>query len=378
MQLAVVAAGFSPGEADQLRRAMAAWKRQGGLGHFGERLINGMRERGYSEAFAQRLFAQIQGFGEYGFPESHAASFALLVYVSAWLKYHEPAAFTAALLNSQPMGFYAPAQLLRDVRAHGVKVLPIDVNVSEVDCVLEIDADRAAIRLGLRLVGSLSRAGAERVVASRRARAGESFVSVQQLAEAAGLDRGDLEALAAAGACASISGNRHQTFWAVTGAETPLPLAPPSQESALPLLRRPSEARDVIADYGTLGFTLGRHPLAFLRVLFARRGVIEASALETCEAGESVQLAGLVVSRQKPATASGVTFVTLEDETGSVNLIIWRAVGERYRPALFTARLLEVTGRLQREGDIQHVIVQALHDRSAWLGRLLTRSRDFR
>jgi len=379
MQLAVVAAGFSPGEADQLRRAMAAWKRQGGLGHFGERLICGMRERGYSEAFAQRLFAQIQGFGEYGFPESHAASFALLVYVSAWLKYHQPAAFTAALLNSQPMGFYAPAQLLHDARAHGVSVLAIDVNVSDYDCVLESeDTGSPAIRLGLRLVGSLCRAAAERVVASRGARAGAPFRSLQDLAEAARLERVDLEALAAAGACASISGNRHQAFWAVAGAETPLPLAPAAEESALPLLRRPSEAMDVVADYGSLGFTLGRHPLAFLRPQLAQRGMIDARQLDDCRAGQPVHLTGLVVSRQKPATASGTTFVTLEDETGSVNLIVWRQVGERYRNDLFTARLLEVSGCLQREGAVQHVIVRTLHDRSAWLGRLLTRSRDFR
>ncbi|MFO0226914.1 MAG: error-prone DNA polymerase, partial [Gammaproteobacteria bacterium] len=262
MQVAIVAAGFTPGEADQLRRAMAAWKRHGGLGHFEQRLLDGMRARGYDASFAARIFGQIQGFGEYGFPESHAASFALLVYVSAWLKCHEPAAFTAALLDSQPMGFYAPAQLVRDAREHGVEVRAVDVGVSGVDCALEpgsgVDG-RPALRLGLRLVRGLSRAGAERVVA---ARAAQPFTDLQGLAEAAALDRGDLEALAAAGACASLSGNRHHAFWQVAGTETALPLAPPAADPTLPLLPVPTEGEDLVADYRSLGLTLGRHPLA--------------------------------------------------------------------------------------------------------------------
>jgi error-prone DNA polymerase len=389
MQVAIVAAGFTPGEADQLRRAMAAWKRHGGLGHFGERLISGMRERGYSEAFAARIFEQIQGFGEYGFPESHAASFALLVYVSAWLKYHEPAAFTAALINSQPMGFYSVSQLVRDAREHDVEVRPVDVCVSDWDCTLETSErstdERPAIRLGLRLVRSLSSAAAERIVAARAARIADEgrgvspvFVDLQDLAVAAALDRGDLEALAAAGACAALTGNRHRAFWAVAGTESALPLAPPAREEALPLLSAPTEGENLVADYRHLGLTLGRHPLALLRSSFERRGVVRATELAHLDDGTRVAVAGLVTTRQKPSTASGVTFVTLEDDSGHVNLIVWKNVGAMHRRALFEARLMEVEGRLQREGLVTHVIVERLYDRSRWLGRLVTRSRDFR
>jgi error-prone DNA polymerase len=377
MQLAIVAAGFSPGEADQLRRAMAAWKRHGGLGHFGERLIRGMRERGYSEAFAQRIFEQIKGFGEYGFPESHAASFALLVYVSAWLKCHEPAAFTAALLNSQPMGFYGPSQLVRDARAHGVTVRAVDVLCSDYDCTLEPDGTsaRPALRLGLRLVRGFGAAAAERLV---RARAVRTFDSLQDLAVRAELDRGQLEALAAAGACATLTGNRHQAFWAVAGTEAELPLAPAAEEIAVPMLAQPTEGEDLVADYRHLGLTLGRHPLALLRAFFEPRRVLRASDLLMQPSGIRVRVAGLVVTRQRPGTASGVTFVTLEDDTGNVNLIVWKQVGEAHRRALFDARLLEAEGRLQRQQSVTHVIVERLFDRSRQLGRLLTRSRDFR
>ncbi len=374
MQIAIVAAGFSPGEADQLRRAMAAWKRRGGLGHFEERLIQGMRARGYTETFAQRVFAQIQGFGEYGFPESHAASFALLVYVSAWLKCHEPAAFTAALLNSQPMGFYSPSQLVRDAREHGVEVRAVDVLVSDWDCTLEATlTGRPAIRLGLRLVHSLTRAGADRVVAVR-----DRIGSLQDLVRHAGLDRGDLEALAAAGACANLTGNRHQAFWSVAGTEVELPLAPCAEEPALPLLPVPTEGQNLVADYRSIGLTLGRHPLALLRSMFSPREVCTASQLLSLPHESPVSVAGLVTMRQRPGTASGVTFVTLEDDTGYVNLIVWKRIGVQYRRELLHSRLLEAEGYLQREGAVLHVIVERLHDRSAWLGRLATRSRDFR
>jgi error-prone DNA polymerase len=403
MQVAIVAAGFTPGEADQLRRAMAAWKRHGGLGHFEQRLLSGMRARGYDEAFAARIFGQIQGFGEYGFPESHAASFALLVYVSAWLKCHEPAAFTAALLDSQPMGFYPPSQLVRDAREHGVEVRAVDVCVSGWDCSLEpASAGRVegppALRLGLRLVRGLTQAGAARVVAARGARcaAGEPpqpFADLQDLAAAAALDRGDLEALAAAGACASLAGNRHHAFWQVAGTEVALPLAPPAPEPALPLLPVPTEGEGLVADYRSLGLTLGRHPLALLRPCWPQAGrggragrgggadgspLLSARGLGEVADGARVRVAGLVVTRQKPATASGVTFVTLEDDTGNINLIVWRRVGEAQRDALLRSRLLEVTGRLQREGEVTHVIAERLTDRSAFLGALLVRSRDFR
>jgi len=385
MQLAIVAAGFTPGEADQLRRAMAAWKRHGGLGHFGERLIRGMRERGYGKDFAARIFGQIQGFGEYGFPESHAASFALLVYVSAWLKCHEPAAFTAALLNSQPMGFYSPSQLVRDAREHGVEVRPVDVCVSDWDSTLEpTSGGRPAIRLGLRLVHSLKQAAAERIVAARNSNSLQTdadtlpFADLQQLAERAALDRGDLEALAAAGACAALSGNRHRAFWAVAGTEFALPLAPPAREEAVPMLTVPTEGENLVADYRHLGLTLGRHPLALLRAPFERQGVLQARQLASVADGAQVAVAGLVTTRQRPSTASGVTFVTLEDDTGNINLIVWKNIGAAHRRALFESRLMQVQGRLQREGLVTHVVVEHIHDRSRWLGRLLTRSRDFR
>jgi len=382
MQLAIVAAGFTPGEADRLRRAMAAWKRRGGLGQFEQRLIHGMLERGYSEDFARQIFSQIQGFGEYGFPESHAASFALLVYVSCWLKCHEPAAFTCALLNSQPMGFYAPSQLVRDVRNHGVEVRSVDVRSSEVDCSLEPGTAPAdehngpALRLGLRMVQSLSATGAARLVA---ARAVAPFKDVQDLAARAALDRGDLEALAAASALAGLTGNRHQAFWSVAGTERELVLAPRGDRNEpTPLLPLPSEGEDVIADYRAVGLTLGRHPLALLRPLFARERLLCASDLAAVPHGRHIGVAGIVITRQRPATASGVTFVTLEDETGYVNLIVWERTGKAQRRALLESRLMEARGELQREGSVIHLIAHRMRDRSALLGELLTRSRDFR
>ena len=377
MQLAIVAAGFTPGEADRLRRAMAAWRRKGSLGPFEQRLVEGMRERGYEEGFARQVFQQILGFGEYGFPESHAASFALLVYVSAWLKRHQPAAFCCALLNSQPMGFYAPAQLVRDARAHGVEVRPVDVAVSDWDAALEAGEEgEPALRLGLGLVRGLSRDGARRLV---EARAGGAFDSVQQLAERAALERSDLEALSAAGALAGLAGNRHRAAWRVTGVERPLPLLPSLRiPEGLPLLRAPREGEDIVADYRALGLTLGRHPLALLRPQLAADGWLSAAALWERPNGERVRTGGIVVTRQRPGSASGVTFVTVEDETGQANLIVWKSLGDRQRRVLLGSRLLGVSGEVQREGDVLHVIARRLEDRSALLGELAARSRDFR
>ncbi len=377
MQLAIVAAGFTPGESDQLRRAMAAWKRKGGLGHFEQRLIGGMRERGYGEGFARQIFSQIQGFGEYGFPESHAASFALLVYVSAWLKCHHPAAFTAALLNSLPMGFYAPAQLVRDARVHGVAVRGVDIIASHADCTLEPGQGGApALRLGFTLVKSLSVAAAERIVAARNA---APFIGVQDLGERAGLDRRELEALAAAGALAPLEGHRHRAYWGVAGFETPLPTAPSApREVSLPLLRAPTEGQDIVADYDAIGLTLGRHPIALLRRRLSAMGVMTVEDLAACRPDDRVTVAGLVTTRQRPATASGVTFVTLEDETGPVNIIVWRELGKRQRRELIHAPLLQVQGRLQREAGVVHVVATRLTDRSRLLGALPARSRDFR
>jgi error-prone DNA polymerase len=377
MQLAIVAAGFSPGEADRLRRAMAAWKRKGGLEPFQKQLIDGMRERGYEESFAQQIFNQILGFGEFGFPESHSASFALLVYTSAWLKHYQPAAFCAALVNSQPMGFYAPAQLVRDARNHGVEVRAVDVTLSSWDCTLERREDgHPALRLGLRLVKHLSQEGAARLLEARSQRA---FDSIVDLAERAALDRRDLEALAAADSLARLSGHRHRAVWQVTGVERALPLLPAATavEEGIPLLRAPREGQDIVADYGSTGLTLRRHPLALLREKLQRRGVLLTQELWEQPNGKLVRTAGLVITRQRPGSAGGVTFVTMEDESGYVNLIVWNKVAVAQRAPLLESRLLEVHGKLQREGDVQHVIAQRLTNLSAMLGDLLVVSRNF-
>ena len=376
MQLAVVAAGFTPGEADQLRRAMAAWKRKGGLGHFEERLIRGMRERGYEEEFAKAIFRQILGFGEYGFPESHAASFALLVYVSAWLKRHEPAAFTAALINSQPMGFYAPSQLVQDARRHGVEVRAVDVRASDWDCTLEPGPPSGpALRLGLCIVKGLPEEAARRLVEARTL---APFTAVQDLAGRAGLSRRELQCLAAAGALSGLAGHRHRAAWAVAGVEAPLPLLPePRIAEGLPLLRAPREGEDIVADYARTGLTLRRHPLALLRDRLESRGLSSAERIRGLPNGATVRTAGLVITRQRPGSASGVTFVTLEDETGSINLIVWRDVAERQRQALVGSRLMGVAGELQLEGEVMHVIAHRLVDLTHLLGRLVTRPRDF-
>ena len=531
MQLAIVAAGFSPGEADRLRRAMAAWKRKGGLEPFQKQLIDGMRERGYEDSFAQQIFKQILGFGEYGFPEcvvgetrvidadsgrwltidevisghaqldntlacdedlrlrkrkvlrvirsgmksvwrlrsalgheimataehpfmtmggwrelgelkvgdhvatalesiaeilksrdlarlahsdlywdrlveiepvgdretydlqiegdhnflanhfvvhnSHSASFALLVYTSAWLKHYEPAAFCAALINSQPMGFYAPAQLVRDARSHGVEVRAVDVTISAWDCSLERREDgRPALRLGLRLVRHLSQEGAARLLTARALR---PFGSLADLAERAALDRRDLEALAAADALTRLSGHRHRAVWQVTGVERALPLLPAmtAVDEGIPLLRAPREGQDILADYGSLGLTLRRHPLALLRGKLQRRGIVPTQELWERPNGQMVITAGLVITRQRPGSAGGVTFVTMEDETGYVNLIVWNRVAIEQRAALLESRLLEVQGKLQREGDVQHVIAQRLTNLSSLLGDLVVAARNF-
>ncbi len=376
MQLAIVAAGFSPGEADSLRRAMAAWKRKGGLGHFEERLVRGMRERGYAETFAQQIFRQILGFGEYGFPESHAASFALLVYVSAWLKRHEPAAFAAALINSQPMGFYAPSQIVQDARRHGVEVRPVDAARSDWDCTLERgDGETPALRLGLRLAKGFPEGAALRLVA---ARAQGAFGDVPTLAQRAALDRRELGCLAAAGALEPLVGHRHRAAWQVSGVEPALPVLPdPRIAEGIPMLRAPREGEDIVADYRHTGLTLRRHPVALLRARLESRGIVTAARLRELRTGATVRTAGLVITRQRPGSASGVTFVTLEDETGSINLIVWRDVAERQRRALVASRLMGVAGELQAEGEVVHVIARRLVDLSAWLGALAAPSRDF-
>ncbi|HEU4623993.1 MAG TPA: error-prone DNA polymerase [Steroidobacteraceae bacterium] len=381
MQLAMVAAGFTGGEADALRRAMAAWKRRGGLEPFKEKLISGMVARNYDREFAERIFNQILGFGEYGFPESHAASFALLVYDSSWLKCYEPAAFTCALLNSLPMGFYAPAQLVRDAREHGVEVRPVRIEASELESTLERREQdgQPALRLGMKLVKGLSEEGAKRIV---KARAQRPFASVQDLAERAALDRADLEALAGAGALASLSGNRHLAFWEVAGTEKPMPLAPRGQRAAddeegRPLLTAPTPWQTVLADYGSTGLTLGPHPLALLRERLARENILRAQDLRETPNGRKVKTAGIVLLRQHPSSANGVIFVTIEDETGAINLIVWSSVADAQRRPLLESRLLEVHGELQHQHGVMHVIAERLIDRSSLIGELLARSRDF-
>ena len=377
MRLAIVAAGFTAGEADGLRRAMAAWKRKGGLQHFQQKLVDGMRERGYPEGFALQIFNQILGFGEYGFPESHAASFALLVYTSSWLKHHAPAAFCAALINSQPMGFYAPAQLVRDAQFHGVEIRPVALDISDWDCTLERQADgSAALRLGLRMVKRLSQEGARRLLAARAERA---FIHLADLAERAALDHRDLEALAAADALKALTGHRHRAVWQVSGVERALPLLPAETvtEEGVPLLRAPREGQEIIADYGSTGLSLRRHPVALLRDKLTRRGVIPHEALWEQPNGRTITTAGLVITRQRPGSAGGVTFVTLEDETGYVNLIVWKRVAEAQRAPLLESRLLEVRGKVQREGDVLHVVTLRLTNLSMLLGDLAVVSRNF-
>ena len=376
IKVAMVAAGFSPGEADRLRRSIAAWRRRGTLQQFESRLVEGMVARGYEESFARRIYQQILGFGEYGFPESHAASFALLVYVSAWLKWHHPAAFFAALLNSQPMGFYAPAQLIQEARRQGVTVAPVDVRRSEWECTLEAAAGspEPQLRLGLRMIKGLPRAGVERLM---KARAEADFLTVQDLARRASLSKGDLQRLAAAGALAGLAGNRHQAAWLVMGMEPALPLIGTVVEEAVPALPLPTEGENIRADYANLGLTLERHPLALLRFQLGQRRVVTAAEVRARRHGQLIRTAGIVIGRQRPASANSVTFVTLEDETGQVNLVVWRQLAERQRSVLLKAQLLGVSGEVQREGEVLHVIARRLWDYSFLLGRLLTRSRDF-
>lgn len=382
MQLAILAAGFTPGEADQLRRAMAAWRRRGSLGPFEDRLISGMLMRGYSRDFAERVFAQIQGFGEYGFPESHAASFALLVYVSCWLKRHHPDAFLAALLNSQPMGFYAPAQLVRDARAHGVEVRGVDVNRSSVCSSLEpSDSDPWPVRLGLDRIAHLSEDAMERVVLARTQQG--PFQSVEDLAQRASLSRADLQALAAANALEGLAGHRHSASWIAAGHEPMKGVLSPTQvqEPRLEprLLPEPSEASGLVADYASLGLTLGRHPIALIRdQLRERFKSVPAIELLKMPHDRLARASGIVTHRQRPGTAKGVVFMTLEDETGSVNLIIWPDVLSRFKQACLQGQVITAYGRWQT----QHLVSLRIEDHTALLAQALggvvqRKSRDF-
>jgi error-prone DNA polymerase len=373
MQLAVVAANFTPGQADQLRRAMAAWKRKGGLEPFEQKLLAGMAANGLPKSFAQRIIAQIQGFGEYGFPESHAASFALLVYVSAWLKRHHPAIFLCGLLNSQPMGFYSPSMLVQDARRHGVTVLPPDVTVSDWDS--NIDAT-GAVRLGLREISGFSKVTAGRIAMIDRKKS--PFLSIADLAARATLQRRDLDLLADADALSSLAGHRRQAAWAATEAVVQGDLFDglPVRElgADLPM---PSEAENLVADYRSLGLTLRRHPLALLRQHLGERRFVMAASLKTAGQHALIRAAGIVVGRQRPGTATGIVFVTLEDESGLVNVVVHPQLVEKQRRELLGSSLLGVYGQLQIEGEVIHLVAKRLVDLSAWMGRLETSSRDF-
>ena len=385
MQLAVVAAGFTPGEADKLRRAMAAWKRKGGIGPFRDKLITGMLLRGYTSEYAEQIYRQIQGFGEYGFPESHAASFGLLVYVSSWLKCHQPAAFCAALLDSQPLGFYAPAQIVRDAINHGVEVQPIDVTTSDWNCKLQPSSANdaiATVRLGLELVSGLSEDAGKRIV---EARSLERFSDVQDLARRAALSRGDTSALARADALATLAGHRRRALWATLGvdAEAPevAPMAAHTLAEAAVDLAPPTEGQDIVADYHHTALTLRRHPLALLRERFNAKGYLSAADIGNARDKQRVRTTGIVTCRQRPGTASGVTFVTIEDETGTVNVVVWNSTGEKYRRAMLQSTLLTVYGHVERVttgvSPIVHLIAARLEDHSSLLGALTMPSRDF-
>jgi error-prone DNA polymerase len=384
MQIAMLAAGFSAGESDALRRSMAAWKRKGGVHKFYERMVSGMLERGYTQQFADSIFKQIEGFGEYGFPESHAASFALITYVSCWLKHHEPACFLAAMLNSQPLGFYGPSQLVQDARRHGVEVRAVDVLHSDWDCTLEASqADathsRLTVRLGLCLVSGLQQTAVQRIVA---ARAADPFASTEDLALRAQLDAGDLTALASADALISLSGHRRQQVWDASALKNAPPLlrAVPIDEEILELPAA-AEGEEVVFDYAALGLTLRSHPLLLLRKQLSKLKLQTAAQLRDLPSGRLVKACGLVTMRQQPQTAKGVVFVTLEDETGSVNVIVWKSLRERQRTELMRSKLMAVYGQWQCDedsgGQVRHLIAQHLKDLTPLLGGLVTQSREF-
>ncbi|OCX91812.1 MAG: error-prone DNA polymerase [Pseudomonas sp. CO183] len=377
MELAIVAAEYTPDEADKLRRAMAAWKRHGSLEPHRVRLTERMLAKGYQPDFIARIFEQIKGFGSYGFPESHAASFALLTYASCWLKRHEPAAFACALINSWPMGFYNPDQILQDARRHRLEIRPVDVRHSGWDCSLEpCSQEQPAIRLGLRMVRSFREADARRIEAARQR---QPFTNIHDLCLRAELEPRAREQLADAGVLRGLAGHRHRARWAVAGVEPQLPLfaSLPATEETPINLPLPSVSEDLLNDYATLGTTLGPHPLALLRDELKARRCRSSRELAMIEHGRPVSIAGLVIGRQRPQTASGVIFVTLEDEFGMVNVVVWRDLAERQRRPLIQSQLLRVDGHLESASGVRHLIAGRLSDLTPLLTGLDVRSRDF-
>jgi len=359
---------------------MAAWKRKCGLEKFHDKLIHGMRERGYTREFAEAIYAQIQGFAEYGFPESHAASFALLAYASAWLKCHQPAAFLAALLNSQPMGFYSPSQLVQDARRHGVEVRAVDVSCSDWEATLETDIEASgeqpvAVRLGMNLVRGLPQAAGWRI---EEARAVRPFCDLRDLALRASLSEKDMQTLAAADALKNLAGHRREALWQASATAPGRGLLRGALPEPEPLhLPPPSDLDQTVSDYRTLGLTLGRHPLSFLRKQLFDRRFMTAEILKTYQQGQFARACGIVTVRQRPATAKGTIFVTLEDETGHVNVIVWPSLIEQQRHELLNASLLGVYGIWQTENNVNHLIAKRLLDVSPLLGRLSIGSKDF-
>lgn len=383
----VIHAGYTPSQADGLRRSMAAWRQGGDMEPHRARIRQLMEDKGYAAEFIEQIFEQIKGFGSYGFPQSHAASFAKLVYISCWLKRHEPAAFACALLNAQPMGFYLPSQIVQDARRGnggrvGVEVRPVDVTCSDWDNTLEgghprrgvDDGGQPAIRLGLRQVAGLSEGTGKRIVAARAQRA---FDDVRDLSLRAGLDDKAHRALAEAGALQALAGHRHAARWAVAGIERQRPLLPGSPDEDAIVLPAPTAGEDVLSDYRAVGLTLQAHPLALLRARLQRERVLDSRQLRALPHGRGTWAAGIVTQRQRPATASGTIFVTLEDEHGMVNVVVWPHVALRRRRALLGSRLLAVRGRWEDVDGVQHLIARDLRDLSSMLGELPAASRDF-
>jgi len=378
MRVAMVCAGFSPGEADQLRRAMATFKFTGSVSTFRDKLIAGMVGRGYAREFAERTFSQIEGFGSYGFPESHAASFALIAYASAWMKCHHPDVFCCSLLNAQPMGFYAPAQIVRDARQHGVEVRPVCVNASRWDCTLEPAKGRfLAVRLGLNVVKGLNNADAAALIG---ARGGQPYRGVTDIRQRAGVKVTALERIAEADGFRTLGLERRQALWDIRGlADTELPLFAAADEAAEPTVALPPmpQGGEVVEDYRSTGLSLRRHPVAFLRRELARERITPCAALADLRDGARATVAGVILVRQRPGSASGVVFITIEDETGHANLIVWPAVFERQRRLVMSASMLGCRGKVQKEGEVIHVVADQLTDLSDLLASVGQRDGAF-
>lgn len=376
MKLAVVAAGFTGGEADQLRRAMGAWRKTGVMEHFRQRMRSGMHAKGYTEEFAERLFQQIRGFGEYGFPESHAASFALLVYVSAWIKRYHPDVFLASLLNSQPMGFYAPAQLVSDAYKHGVDVRPADINHSDWDSTLESKADGShAVRLGWSLVVSLGKEPAQKIVS---ARSSGLFMSWNDFVRRTKFRTATLTKLANADAFQSLGLSRRDALWRALAPRESGTLFDGLDDEPEVALPRMTPEQEVIADYQTGGMSLRDHPLRFLREQLNQRNIVTAAEFATLEPDRRYRVAGLVLLRQRPSTAKGITFMTLEDETGTANLLVHQSTWERFHRVARHAGALIARGILQRQDEVTLLLVDRLESLTEELAAVSNKSRDFR